>query len=166
MMRKLAFAIAAILALSCGGSSGSNGAGGSVAAYIGVYNATYSGTYAVTSPPGLAGGTSTDSGTMTLTELSSGELQVSWDIPPNPPSGIANFNLTGNTGTATGSGGMCFTGKLGNGDTQTNCCTACSITFTGTDSFTQPNAGTFTGTTLAGVAYAGTYSGVWTGTKP
>jgi hypothetical protein len=165
MMPKLPFSIVAVLALSCGGSSGSVGAGGAAAAYVGVYNATYSGTYVVTSPSNLPGGTSTDSATMTLTELSSGELEVSWDIPPNPPSGVANFDLTGNTGTATGTGGMCFTGKLSNGDTQTNCCTTCSITFMGTNSFTQPNAGTFTGTTVANVAYAGTYSGTWTGTK-
>jgi hypothetical protein len=165
MIRKLALSTVAVLALSCGGSSTPNGGGSSAAAYTGVYNATYSGTYAVTSPAGLPGGTSSDSATMTLTELSSGELQVSWDISPNPPSGIADFNLTGNTGTATGSGGMCFTGKLANGDTQTNCCTMCSITFTGTSSFTQPNAGTFTGTTFAGIPYAGTYSGIWTGTK-
>jgi hypothetical protein len=166
MVRKMASSFVIVLALSCGGSSGSSGGATSAASYAGVYNATYSGTYVVTSPANQPGGSNTDMATITITELSSGQLQAVWQIAPNPPSGTVDFALNGNTGTAVGAetGGMCFTGKLGNGDTQTNCCTACSITFMGT-TFVQPNAGNFTGTTAAGTAYAGTYSGQWTGTK-
>ncbi|HSY23625.1 MAG TPA: hypothetical protein VK841_15970, partial [Polyangiaceae bacterium] len=65
--------------------------------------------------------------------------------------------------TGTGIGGSCFTGIV-NGNTQTNCCTDCTVSFTA-NGFTQPNSGTYTGTTPEGVAYAGTYTGVWTGTR-
>jgi hypothetical protein len=51
-----------------------------------------------------------------------------------------------------------------NGNTQTNCCATCTISFDGT-SMNQPNAGTYTGVTAVGVPYTGTYSGVWTGTR-
>jgi hypothetical protein len=154
------------LILSCGGSSSpTTGAPAPTGSYAGTYDATYSGTYVVTSPPNRPGGTSTASATITITDLPSGQLQAVWQIPPNPPSGLVDFNVDGNKGTATGTGGMCFTGKLDNGDTQTNCCTSCSITFS-TNAFIQPNAGTFTGTTALGIPYSGTYSGTWTGTKP
>ena len=164
MVRKMASCFVMVLAAGCGGSGSSGAQTSSVGAYAGIYNATYSGTYAVTSPAGVPGGTSTNSGTITITALSSGQLQAVWQIPPNPPSGTVVFDVSGDMGTAAGTGGMCFTGKLGNGDTQTNCCTACSIAFSG-NGFVQPNMGTFTGTTAAGVAYSGTYSGQWTGTK-
>jgi hypothetical protein len=159
-----------LLAAGCGGSSSSNGSSGTgagtgpAAMYAGVYNARYAGTYVVTSPAGLPGGSNTDTGTVTITALSADAVHAVWQIPPNPPSGAADFTLNGAQGTAEASGGMCFNGKLTNGDTQTNCCTACSISFSG-NTFVQPNAGTFTGTTALGVAYAGTYSGQWTGTK-
>jgi hypothetical protein len=162
MMRAMWSYLAMVAAVSCGGGSGSTGAS---ATYAGTYSATYAGTYAVTSPPGQPGGTSTDTGTITITALSADTVQAAWQIPPNPPSGIADFTLSGNHGTADATGGMCFVGKLANGDTQTNCCTACTITFTTSTTFVQPNSGTFTGTTAAGVAYAGTYSGQWNGTK-
>jgi hypothetical protein len=168
MTRNMGCLVAAVWAVGCGGSSSSpKGAATTTATdFAGVYSATYSGTYVVTSPPGQPGGNSTSSATMTITDLASNEIQVDWQVPPNPPSGRADFDLTGDTGTTTGTGGMCFTGKLANGDTQTNCCTMCSITFTSADTFVQPNAGTFTGTTALGVAYSGTYSGTWTGAKP
>jgi hypothetical protein len=166
MRRNMKFSVAALLALGCGGSpNGSKSTSTTTPDFAGVYNATYVGTYVVTSPLDIAGGSATSTATMTITDLSSDEIQVDWTIPPNPPSGQADFDLTGNTGTDTGTGGMCFTGKLGNGDTQTNCCTTCSITFTTAGRFVQPNAGKFTGITAGGVAYAGTYSGTWTGSK-
>jgi hypothetical protein len=166
MKRNMKFSVAALLAVGCGGSPNSSKSTSTTTTdFAGVYNATYAGTYVVTSPAGIAGGSATSTGTMTITDLSSDEIQVDWTIPPNPPSGQADFDLTGNTGAATGTGGVCFTGKLANGDTQTNCCTTCSIMFTSASSFVQPNAGKFTGTTSAGGAYAGTYSGTWTGAK-
>jgi hypothetical protein len=135
--------------------------------YAGVYAAMYSGTYAVTGGPS---GTNTSSATITISDLTGGEVRATFQLPPNPPSGVIDFALMGSMGTAVGSaaagsatGGKCFSGIV-NGNMQTNCCTACSITFTG-KTFTQPNQGTFTGTTAAGVAYSGTYSGVWSGTK-
>jgi hypothetical protein len=166
MVQKILSLFVVVLTASCGGSKSSGTGTTPAAAYAGVYSATYSGTYVVTSPPGQSGGSNTDTGTVTITELSSGELQAVWQIPPNPPSGTIDFTVTGNTGTATGAatGGMCFAGTLSNGATQTNCCTACSITFTGA-TFVQPNAGTFTGMTATGAAFSGTYSGQWTGTK-
>jgi hypothetical protein len=166
MMRRALSGLVMVLATGCGGGSSSSSSSNqaSLAAYAGVYNASYSGTYAVTSPAGIPGATNTDMGTITMTVLPSGQLQAVWQIPPNPPSGTVDFNMSGDTGTAAATGGMCFVGKLANGDTQTNCCTECSITFSA-NGFVQPNTGTFTGTTAAGVAYSGTYSGQWTGTK-
>jgi hypothetical protein len=97
--------------------------------------------------------------------LGNGEVGASFQLPPNPPSGAIAFALMGNSGMAVGAatGGKCFVGQV-NGNTQSNCCTSCSITFSG-NTFVQPNAGTFTGTTAAGAAYSGTYSGTWSGTK-
>jgi hypothetical protein len=157
----------ALLASGCGSSSsGAPNPGGPAAVdFAGVYTATYSGTYEITSPAGLPGGSNTANGTITVTDLSTGQVGISFQIPPNPASGAIDFALTGDTGMALGAatGGMCFVGQVA-GNTQSNCCTTCSITFSG-DTFTQPNAGTFSGTTAAGVPYSGTYSGTWTGTK-
>lgn len=148
-------------ALSCGSSS--SGTGGSDLA--GTYTATYSGTYVVTSPAGVPGGSNTANGVITITDLPGGQVGASFQLPPNPASGAIVFQLTGLSGKAIGAatGGMCFEGQV-NGNTQSNCCTSCSIMFSGS-TFVQPNSGTFTGTTSAGAAYSGTYSGTWTGTK-
>jgi hypothetical protein len=158
-------AVLASAALSCGSSSSSGGGSPSTADFAGVYTAMYSGTYEITSPAGLGGGPNSSSGTITVTDLSNGQVGLSFQIPPNPASGAIDFTLTGDTGTAGGAatGGMCFVGQV-DGNTQANCCTSCSVTFNG-NMFTQPNSGTFTGTTAAGVAYSGTYSGTWVGTK-
>jgi hypothetical protein len=51
-----------------------------------------------------------------------------------------------------------------NGNTQTNCCTDCTVSFSG-GTMTQPNTGHYTGVTPAGVPYAGTYTGTWVGTR-
>ena len=91
-----------LLAASCGGSQGSGPGTTPSAAYAGTYSATYSGTYVVTSPAGQPGGSNTETATVTITELPSGELQAVWTIPPNPPSGAIDFTLSGNTGTAAG----------------------------------------------------------------
>jgi hypothetical protein len=154
-------ACVASVAVSCGGSSSST----TKPDYAGAYAATYSGSYTVTSPPGVPGGSNTASATITITDLANGDVGASFQVPPNPPSGAITFALTGNSGTAVtaAKGDMCFVGQI-NGNTQSNCCTSCSITFTG-NTFVQPNAGTFTGTTAAGVPYTGTYSGTWSGTK-
>jgi len=112
---------------------------------------------------------------ITVTDLSATEIELSWQVAPNPPSGNAVFVISGSTGTladagtnaadagGTAVGGSCFTGLV-NGNTQTSCCTTCSISFSG-DTFSQPNAGYYTGKTPAGIAYQGTYVGTWTGTR-
>jgi hypothetical protein len=165
LIRALSLFVAA-LAVGCGSSSSGPPLPASATNFAGVYAATYSGTYAVTSPAGTPGGSNTASGTITITDLSDGDLGISFELAGNPPSGAIDFALMGNTGMAVGAatGGLCFTGQV-DGNTQSNCCTACSITFTGSNMFTQPNAGTFTGTTSTGAPYAGTYDGTWTGTK-
>jgi hypothetical protein len=163
MMRMMVSSVVMILAAGCGSSS-SGGSAPATSGFAGVYNATFTGTYVISSPAGQPGGSDMDTATITVTQPSADEVDLSWQVPPNPPSGMADFTLTGDTGTVKATGGMCFTGKISNGDTQTNCCTACSITFSG-NTFVQPNAGTFTGTTVAGDAYAGTYTGQWNGTK-
>jgi hypothetical protein len=151
----------AVGAASCGSSSN-----GSTSDFAGTYNATYSGTYVVNSPAGTPGGSSTSSGTITVTNLPNGQIGITFTIPPNPASGVIDFDLSGSSGMAVGpaTGGQCFAGDV-NGNTQTNCCSQCSITFSGNGTFTQPNAGTFTGVTPDGATYAGTYSGTWVGTK-
>jgi hypothetical protein len=189
-LRSLSIAIACVAAtiMSCGGStstgagSGADGGGSldsgtntnpsdaastaeALLSFAGVYSATYSGTYVVTSPAGIPGGSNTGTATITITNLPGGDIGVAFQLPPNPESGALDFLLSGNSGMATGpaTGGECFMGSV-NGGEQTNCCTACTIMFSG-DTFTQPNAGTFSGTDAEGVAYSGTYTGVWSGTK-
>jgi hypothetical protein len=153
----------AVSAMSCGSSSSSSNKPPS--GFAGVYGATYAGTYTVTSPAGVPGGSNTATATVTITDQPNGDVGISFQIPPNPASGAIDFALMGNSGMAVGAatGGMCFVGQL-NGNTQSNCCTSCSIAFSGS-SFTQPNAGTFTGTTATGTPYSGTYTGSWSGTK-
>jgi hypothetical protein len=154
-MRALAWVV--VVLSGCGGTH--------VSGYAGTYAASWSGTWQ-NSTPNTQSGTSTDSATITVTDVSGGELKLTWQVPPNPPSGSITFMYTGSSGTAesgTGVGGNCFKGNL-NGNLQTNCCDSCTVTFNG-GSFSQPNAGHYTGTTGAGVAYTGTYSGVWTGTR-
>ncbi len=144
--------------VSCGSSSSSTD-------HAGVYSATYSGTYTITSPAGTPGGSNTASATITITDLAGGGVAATFQVPPNAPSGAIDFAPSGDTwlATAPATGGMCFVGQV-NGNTQTNCCTQCSISFSG-NTLNQPNAGTFTGTTAAGAPYSGTYSGTWVGTK-
>jgi hypothetical protein len=154
----------ASVAMSCGGSS--SGSGGTPPAdFAGVYAATYSGTYAVTTPAGGPSGANTATATITITNLASGDVGASFQLPGNPASGAIAFTMNGDTGMAQGAatGDMCFVGQV-NGNTQSNCCSSCSITFDGT-MVTQPNSGTFSGVTSTGAAYSGTYTGTWTGTK-
>jgi hypothetical protein len=165
----------------CGGASGgdgghgdetpsmegsSSGAASSEASMAGVYSATYTGSYTVTSASGTMSGTNTGTATITVSDLGNGEIQASWQVAPNPPSGVIDFAMTGENGATTGipTGGACFMGLLGDGNTQTNCCTSGSIAFSGA-TFTQPNSGTLTGVTAAGESYSGTYTGQWVAEK-
>jgi hypothetical protein len=163
--RAFSLCIAGVLSAAGAACGSSNTTAPAAGGHAGTYAATYSGTYAITSPPGLPGGSNTASGTIVITDLPGGGVAATFQIPPNPASGEIDFALSGETGNATSpaTGGMCFVGQV-NGNTQSNCCTACSIAFDG-NMFTQPNAGTFTGTTPSGSAYSGTYTGTWVGTK-
>jgi hypothetical protein len=173
--------LAALLLAAC--TTSDNGGPGTTGedagpGFAGVYNATFTGTYQNTSPntsPNTESGTSSDTATITVKNVTPTEIELSWDVAPNPPSGTAVFVMSGSTGVLLDAGvvanasdagidvaGSCRTDVI-NGNTQTNCCTACSISFSG-NTFTQPNAGNYAGTTPQGVAYKGTYTGTWTGT--
>jgi hypothetical protein len=157
------------------GSDASTGSDGSSFSFDGVYTATFTGTYQNTSPD-TASGTTMSTATITVTSPTASEVELSWQVPPNPPSGDTIFLLDGAQGTLadTGAaataqdaggvivGGACFTGIV-NGNMQTNCCRSCTIAFSG-NTFTQPNSGVYSGTNAKGIAYTGTYSGTWTGT--
>jgi hypothetical protein len=161
----------AALLVGCGSSSSSGNS-----SFAGTYNATFTGTYQNTSP-NTASGTSTSSGTITVTNVSAAEVELSWQVAANPPSGTVLFVMSGSSGTladagasagvadaaGTAVGGSCFTGVV-NGNTQVNCCTNCTIAFSG-NTLTQPNSGYYSGTTPQGIAYTGTYAGTWTGTR-
>jgi hypothetical protein len=163
-------ALVGMFGAGCGGGASSGGGGdpssSETSSMAGVYSATYTGSYTATSAAGTTSGTNTATATITITDLGGGRIQALWQLPPNPPSGTIDFAMTGEDGAATGipTGGACFQGVLENGNTQTNCCTAGSIAFTGT-TFTQPNSGTMTGVTAAGVSYTGTYDGTWVAQK-
>jgi hypothetical protein len=156
-----------VFGAGCGGASGgendhASGAPSAEGSMAGVYSATYTGSYTATSQSGTVNGTNTATATITVTDLGDGQIQAVWEVAPNPPSGSIDFAMSGEDGMAIGSptGGSCFKGVVDNGNTQTNCCTACSIAFSG-NTFTQPNTGTMTGVTPAGESYSGTYSGQW-----
>jgi hypothetical protein len=156
-------------ASSDGGSPESTSSGdmtASEASMAGVYSATYSGSYTATSSLGSQSGTNTATATITVTELGGGKLQAFWQVGSNPPNGTIDFAMSGEDGTAVGVpvGGLCFEGLLDNGNTQTNCCTSCSIAFSGS-MFSQPNSGTMLGVTAAGASYTGTYDGQWVAQK-
>jgi hypothetical protein len=175
--RDVLASLGASLLVACT-SSGNSGPGTAAedagGGFAGTYNATFTGTYQNTSP-NTESGTSSQSATITVKNVTPTEVELSWDVAPSPPSGTAVFVMSGSTGILLDAGvvanaadagvdvsGSCFTGTI-DGNTQTNCCTACTITFSG-NTFTQPNAGNYAGTTPQGVAYRGTYSGTWTGT--
>lgn len=144
----------------CGGS-GVHGVSG----FAGTYAATYSGSWQNSSPNTLSG-MNTASASISVTDTAPNEVTMVWTLPPNPPSGSIIFELNGPVGTVKQGGaigGNCFTGVI-DGNQQTNCCDSCTVTFSG-NTFSQPNAGTYTGTTPQGISYAGTYSGVWSGTR-
>src|SRR5580704_7213323 len=99
MPHRLLSLCAAALAVGCGSSS-SPPLNAASTNFAGVYTATYAGTYTVTSPAGVPGGSNTSSGTITITDLSDGDLGISFEVAGNPPSGAIDFALMGNTGMA------------------------------------------------------------------
>ncbi len=166
-------ALAAFAAAGCG-SSTTTTSGVTLDSLAGTYAAQYTGTYQ-NSSPNADMGTTTSSATITVTKVSANELQLSWQVPPNPPSGTAVFVMSGSSGAladagtpmfthgGTAVGGTCFMGVI-NGNQQTNCCTDCTVSFSG-NTMTQPNTGVYEGVTPQNVTYQGNYSGTWTGTR-
>jgi hypothetical protein len=156
MIRRLPILLA--LTAGCGGPNG--------AEYAGTYAATFAANYTNTTPT-PSSGSYTDSATVTATDEPNGEINLVWQVGTNPPSGTIVFMLDGANGNAvagSGTGGSCFMGHLTNGNTQTTCCDHCTIVFTA-HGFTQDQSGHYSGVTPGGVAYSGTYTGAWTGTR-
>jgi hypothetical protein len=170
---KLSFVLLAALLVGCGSSSSS----GDNSGFAGTYNATFTSTYQNTFPNTASGISPPLTATIIVTNVSAAEVELSWQVAPNPPSGTVLFVMSGSSGTladagapasfddagGTAVGGSCFTGVV-NGNTQTNCCTNCTVSFSA-NVLTQPNTGIYSGTTPEGVAYTGTYTGTWTGTR-
>jgi hypothetical protein len=150
-----------------GNSLGGGGAGGGAAtgsaAFVGTYAATFSATSTFTSPPGTPPASYTDTATITVTAKGPDTILMAWTVGNNPPSGTIEFKMSG-TGTASGTGGTPWMGRLTNGAQQTSWCDVCGASIAG-DKLTQTQQGHFEGITAQGVPYAGTYAGTWSGTR-
>jgi hypothetical protein len=156
-----------------GGSAGESGAGSApvsasspAAAFVGRYQATWSSVATFSSPAGTPPVSGSLSGVITVTALDDADVLMAWQVEGNAPSGTITFAVTGDHAIAVGSatGGSCWVGQLPNGSSQTSCATTASASIEG-NTLTQPQTGTFTGTTAQGIAYSGTYGGTWTGTR-
>ncbi len=168
----LALSVTSCTSSTTGSAPGAGDSG--AASFAGTYSATFTGTYQNTSP-NTASGTVSDTATIVVTNVSASEVELAWQVQGNPPSGTAEFLMSGDNGTlvdagapvASGAGaivgGSCFVGTV-NGNSQKNCCTSCTVSFDGT-TMTQPNAGIYAGVNAQGIAYTGTYAGTWTATR-
>jgi hypothetical protein len=136
------------------------------AAFAGQYQATWSSTATIASPPGLQPQSYTDTAVITVTASDASNITMAWQVGANAPSGTITFAVQGTSATATGlgTGGTCWMGTLTNGNEQTTCATTATAELVG-DQLSQRQTGTINGTTPEGVPYAGTYEGIWTGTR-
>jgi hypothetical protein len=93
------------------------------------------------------------------------DITMAWQVGANAPNGTITFAVQGTSATATalGTGGTCWSGTLTNGNQQTTCATSATAMLVG-DQLSQRQTGTIAGVTAEGVAYTGTYEGIWTGT--
>lgn len=155
----------------CGGagdpsSSAAPDGSPATADFIGQYQSTWSATAYVTSPAGVPPQPYTDTAMITVTATDDADISMAWQVGSNAPSGTITFAVQGDSATATGigTGGTCWTGVLTNGNQQTTCATTATAEIVG-DQLSQRQTGTITGTTPDGVAYTGTYEGIWTGTR-
>ena len=148
----------------CGGAGATPGSPAQASA--GQFRATWSAVGTVVSPPGVPPQTYTDTAIITITPLSDHELLAEWQVGVNTPSGAITFAMSGNSGSVegAGTGGICWTGRLTNGNEQSTCATTASLEIVG-DVLTQHQTGTFTGMTPQNVPYPGTYEGTWTGNR-
>jgi hypothetical protein len=148
------------------GTPAAGGSGGEAAApsaaFVGTYNATFSGVSTFSSPPGTPAMAYTDAGMITVTAKDADTIVMAWKVGANPPSGTIEFQLSGTSGS--GTGGSPWMGRLSNGAQQTSWCDVCGAAMVG-DKLTQTQEGHFEGVTATGVPYAGTYTGSWIGTR-
>jgi hypothetical protein len=134
------------------------------AAFVGTFAATFSGQSTFTSPPGTPPASYDDSGVITVTAKGPDTIVMVWKVGANPPSGTIEFKLEGASGSASGTGGMPWMGRLANGAQQTSWCDVCGAAVHDGE-LTQTQQGHFEGVTATGVPYAGTYAGTWSGTR-
>jgi len=150
-----------------GGGSSTDGGGSSPAAtFVGKFQATFSSTATIVTPPNVPVQSYTDTAVITVTAQDAQNITMVWQVGTNPPSGTLTFATSGNSATASGlaTGGACFMGVLTNGNQQTTCATMATAQIDG-DKLTQQQSGTVMGTTPQNVSYSGTYTGTWTGTR-
>jgi hypothetical protein len=126
----------------------------------GVYDATFS-AVSTFSRPAWPATSYADTGVITVSDTGTG-IELEWQVGSNPPSGVIAFEPAAGGWRATG--GSAWMGTLTNGSVQTSWCDVCGLRFEG-DRLVQDQQGHFEGTTPLGEAYAGTYSGTWTGTR-
>jgi hypothetical protein len=157
----------AMLMFGCGGG-GSGGASPNspAAAFVGTFQSVWTSTAIITSPPGVPPQSYNDTGVITVTAQDDHDIEMSFQVGANAANGSITFSVNGSSAvaTGTGTGGSCWMGKLNNGNQQTTCATSARATIAG-NMLTQSQSGNIRGTTLAGVAYTGTYQGTWTGTR-
>jgi hypothetical protein len=135
------------------------------AAFAGQYQSTWSSTATITSPSGVPPQSYTDAALITVTATDDTQITMAWQVGANAPSGSITFAVQGTSATATalGTGGTCWSGTLTNGSQQTTCATSATAVLVG-NQLSQRQTGTVAGVTPEGVAYTGTYEGIWTGT--
>src|SRR5205814_5807591 len=106
------------------GESNSGGAGGSgspavkSAAFVGTYAATFDATSTFSSPPGTPPMSYSDTGIITVTAKDADTILMAWKVGSNAPSGTIEFTVAGAPGSANGSGGTAWMGRLSNGAQQ------------------------------------------------
>jgi hypothetical protein len=151
---------------SMSAADGGAAASSPAAAFAGQYQATWSSTATITSPEGIPPQSYTDTATIDVTAIDDGDIGMAWQVGANAPSGTITFAVQGTSAAATalGTGGTCWMGTLTNGNQQTTCATSATAAIVG-DQLSQRQTGTIAGTTPEGVAYTGTYEGIWTGTR-
>jgi len=155
-MKRLLGVIVLGAVCSCGGQSDL------AKAWVGTYNAVWTGTTTFTTPSGWQPATGSETGVITITETGSSSILMSWKVGSNPPSGTIGFSVNSTTATFNGTGSP-FTGRLSNGSTETAACDICTGTLNGT-SLTQVQTGHNSGV-YNGVSWTGTYVGTWVGIR-
>jgi hypothetical protein len=145
-----------------GSSGGTGGSGFSITSFVGNYSCTYAGTYTLTGS--AVPQSNTDSGSAVFSAGTTTDLQESGLIT-GTALGPCNetYDLTSATTAVFSPPQQSCHFTQTNGNDQTNTDTA-TLTLTSTGLSDAVN-GTFVGTTPAGTAYSGSFSGTWTCTR-